>query len=405
MYVLKRSYVFDPYYGEWEQKDLKLFKINEIMAFSDFKLILALASDPDTEWAFMKSQMGEYHTDFTGRFGVGIWLSTFTEDTLPRSDRPVLLSEVNYVEYRELFRSGAKLKNVRIKGRDLTLIPRRTENQKYGINYFKDNCLLVINRRVFQIEEYLESLYIYHAGERLQEVPGEHSVGFIDFSRLNGIGATRVTENQVTDISNENDKKNNNIRFRVVLEEPITGKTPFIVINGHMHLLDGTIFQADAKTFVITIDAEKLVERILEDKKLYEKLEYVYNANIRGGGIRIDTLDITKLMANEWSFFGWINHNELLARREVISRSNTETMFQHYRVPKGLCYFEDGELAQPRIFNYNQYLCSLIVNRSRGRWHGHDTVKWEETKAKAKSGYNDKKPIERNIYIKDIYYF
>lgn len=405
MYVLKRSYVFDPYYGEWEQRNLKLFKISEIMTYADFKLVIALASDPDNEWAFMKSQMGEYHTDFTGRFGLGVWLSTFMEDTLPRSDRPTLLADINYVEYKELFRTGAKIKNIRIQGQDLVIKPRRTDEQKYGRPYFRNNCLLVINRRVFKLDDYLDEVYCYHSGERLREVSGEHSIGIIDFARLNGIGTTRVTENQITDLTNENDIKNNMIRFRIVLEEGITGKTPFVVIGGHMHLLDGSIFQADAKTLVVTISKEKLVERILEDKKLQERLDYVYNANIRGGGLRVDTLDIAKLMVDNWSFVGWINHTSLLVRREEIGRSNTETMYQHYRMPRGLCYFEDGELAQPRIFNYNQHLCSMIVNRSRGTWKAHDTIDWNETKAKAKTGYNDSKPLERNLYVKDIYYF
>lgn len=98
------------------------------MEIPDFKLVLTTAEDPDEEFVVMKQTLTEWHSDFVGRFALSIWLSTFTEDLLVRSDRPVKLPDIKYLESRELFRTGARVINVNVIGDDLEVKARRTLN-------------------------------------------------------------------------------------------------------------------------------------------------------------------------------------------------------------------------------------------------------------------------------------
>lgn len=403
MYTLKRSYIFDPVFSVWSRRDLSLFKISDIMNFHDFKLILVTDEDPDTEFAVMKETMEEYHSEFVGRFALSIWLSTFQEDTIARSDRPVKLPDIKYLESKELFRSGARLINVRVIGDDLELKCRRKEDQKYGLQYFRDNCLAVLNRRVYKFDEYLDDVYIYHGGERLKN-DSDYAINFLDFSQLGGIGHTWLRKDQITDLTTEFETKNNKVKFRVVLDEPVTGKTPFVVIGGTLHLLDDTIFQADANTFIVTVDKERLVQSIFNDKDLGERLSYVCNANISGGGLRVDTLDIPEMMAHHTSFFGWVNFTNLLVSVEEIPQSNTPDEFRFYRYPKGMVHYDDGEIAHISIFDYNQHQCSIVVTNTVKKDWMLNHQSWDDTVAKTQTGSST--PFEmRSLYVRDIYWF
>ncbi|CAH0447966.1 hypothetical protein SM033_00142 [Vibrio phage vB_VpaM_sm033] len=403
MYTLQRSYVFDDVFQTWSRKDLSLFKISEIMEIPDFKLVLTTAEDPDEEFVVMKQTLTEWHSDFVGRFALSIWLSTFTEDLLVRSDRPVKLPDIKYLESRELFRTGARVINVNVIGDDLEVKARRTPEQQYGTLYFHRNCLAVINRRVYKFDEYLEDVYIYHGATRLRE-DDDYAVNVLDFGDLGGVGHTWVREDQVTDLTNDDDRQNNNIRFRVVLDEDVIGKTPFVVVGGDLNLLNDTIFQADARTFVITLDREKLIKQVFKDKVQGEKLDFIYNANIRGGGLREDTLDIAKLMAHWSSFMGWVNFTNLLVRVEHIPQPRTPDMYQFYRYPKGMIHFSDGEIAQPTIFDYNQHLCSFMIKNTVEKDWMMNHQNWDETVAKTQTGASQPFRI-RDIYVRDIYWF
>ncbi|QNI20952.1 virion structural protein [Vibrio phage vB_pir03] len=403
MYILNRSYVFDSFFGSWDRKDLSLYKISEIMKFPDFKLILSLQTEPDKEFVVMKEALLEYNNDFTGRFALAVWLSEFTEDRLRRSDRPTNLRNVKHVWARELFRTGACVHNARIQGEDLELQSSRVGAQVYAPAYMYKNCLMAINRRVFRISKLLNKYFIYHAGDWLRDQP-DYSVGIIDFQQLGGIETFDIVPEMVTEITTETDKLNRRIRISIKLPEEVTGKTPFVVTDGHLSILDGSIFQANADTFVVTYDKKRLVENALIDKDIGERLPYMSSANISEGGARIDTLDIVKLVTNNRSFFGFVNHADLLVKFEDIPVSSKGTSYTHYRIPKGICYFDNGEMAQPTVFNYNQHHATLTVHDSIRKEWMHDTSDWTETKAKSKSGKGGKLSF-RNLYIKDIYYF
>lgn len=379
MYEFVRGYIYKD--NVWERAALAGQTMRAVLAYDDAKIILKVTGIV-SEVVIVKDDFSAYVPANILDLSVLAWLDSFTEHVIPESDRPVSLTEAKFLKIRDVWKTGVSVSSGNyFSGYFKTDVLITTPNQgdvRWSASDIEANALGCINGYVHRIKRRADQIYIMDGNKRVSESE-DHSIQFLDFFDLGGVTTEELLTEHLTLIPRtDTDIAMERSRVKIELTSNYYGKTPFIVTDGRLNILEDTLRQTGPSTFVVTISHKDALHHALKELTDNRKVEYAYNTNIRDGGITKSTFDPVKYLATTDSFICFIGSTGLTRREEPIRSLPMPRSYRHYRVPFGLVFFENMKLASVHALDYNKKNVHLLTLENERETFMYQTVPWGE---------------------------
>lgn len=220
------------------------------------------------------------------------------------------------------------------------------EGNPSAISTLVNNVLFTINGRIQSPKIKDNSLYLID-GSRIIDRDKNHHLGTINLTELGGFSLIKfndciITNNRIDGINNIN--VNTNV--------DMVNKTPMIVLDGVLYMLDVISKVSSNNTLNITISDDTL----LKFCKIFDNdTNWVNPISPDDTGFNKDTVNIDQLLTNDNSYIVLINTKNIYSRVETIHRTNIAGRYSFYRKPLGLILFDSGELAEYVVTGICEY--------------------------------------------------
>lgn len=367
MYTLIKTYVKKDYH--WQQVDVGGVSINTLLTqYQEVRSRIKWGGN--THDYMMDLTKNLHHIAPVNR---GMNLDTFitsqTEEVFDYAKRARLMVESDAVTYKPIYDYGivTKTGNYRYgedtpipygEDTDLELTsPNIPEYDSRHVGKLKDNALFTINGRVYDTVYDAKRLFVVNGHEAIRRHP-RYILSVIDFSRVGGISKEGIyNENLKLVDRSTDDRVKHQTRVVVDFTEDPSGKTPILVINGHLHILDGSYKIIDASKMLITIDHKLAVKRAIRHP--HHRLDWFDAANVRHHGIRTDRFYVDKYLDQTESFIVWIHTSDLSLYKEHLKDTGVIGAYNHYRAPTGMVFDHEHILQPYRITDYNSSVCEI----------------------------------------------
>lgn len=386
MFNFVRSYVKKGL--EWSSKDIRNEALSDILVnYANARIVVTWDTEPQ-EFSFTTKANRE-------SVGLGIttnslsqWLLTLPQDALVLGGAPAGLGSAQYVRYYEPWDiETVKVETTNLNYGEGKVIPKgrrvdiRLQTQHEGLDYrttanLAKNCLMVVNGRIVQTHYQAEWWYGLTAGESLLK-EDRNDIGLLDFTAVGGIEITPITpDNATTVVRTLSDQLRHITRVKLSMPKPMTGRTPILVVDGHIHILDGTYREVSKYNLLVEVDHSVAIQRAR--KRAGEALGYVQSANVRENSVNNATFDAGKYLAETDSFVVMVNTDDLSLHKERIPTTNIYGTLRHYRAPEGLVVYENRQIAHYRVTDYNEHVVSISVGDNRIKHYINDLTDWDQ---------------------------
>lgn len=342
------------------------------------------------------------------------WLASYSEPVLPTRMSVKRLKDVRNVKFTDISGYNLTIKagnhlyaegitSPKNSDHDLECYSELPEYDARSMRNLGDNSVIAVNGHICKTTFSNGRLWALDASTYVKaDTAPVFSV--IDFTDIGGCEKVYLN-NDNTKIALRSLDEERRYLTRAVVDTGISmqGKTPVIVIDGHLYIGNDTIKPISDTEVVIDVSHPTVLSKA--NDHTIERLGFVDSPNARENGLNLLTMDVSKLLTETDSFVILINTSELCVQREKLEVTNIEGFYTHYRAPTGLCMFENGRLAPYQINDYNAWTVCVATGSNIRRNMLWDTVKWEDLKVmwdvEAENGVDHKMEAE----IIDLYVF
>lgn len=287
---------------------------------------------------------------------VTTWLAGLDPDMVSHDNTKVTFNEVQSVKHWNLYDLPVKITGANAKfglgvpipkgmTRDLELSSDVDDALEFSTVNISKNMLIAINGRICKMSSIDGRAFALDAYNKMDE--GSNVMSAIDFTDVGGLQQVDITEDMVSEIiptTLDNDMQR--VRVTVDLPDISFDTTAILVMDGHLHVLDGSYKRLNDK-MVINVNIPLALKRASRFKNFNH--DFVASANVREKGIDGSTFDVKKYMHQTDTFIAFVNTNDLCIFKEPIQQTQTYGGYEHYRAPKGIVVSEEFEYM-PHIF-------------------------------------------------------
>lgn len=344
--------------NHWSQEDVSTRMLNDLLsAYQNVRLVVTY----DTENAergidLKKNRYAMSTADKTN--DVLTWLTVVDIDHLVFDNTKVSFNEVRSVKHWNLFDLPVKVEGANAKfgegqpipvgmKTDLKITSTAEQSSEISTRNIAKNMLIAINGRICKIDYVNDDGYIIDAYNKTYD--GGNILSAIDFTDVGGLTQVNINEDMVdVMIRTPLDIDLKRTRCTVDIPPEIDGNvTPILVMDGHLHALDGNYKRLGLDKMLININLELAVKRASRFKQYNHT--FVDSANVRESGIDGSSFDPKAYLHQTDSFIAFVHTNELCIFKEPLQQTQTYGGYEHYRAPKGIIVSEEFEYM-PHIY-------------------------------------------------------
>jgi hypothetical protein len=308
------------------------------------------------------------------------WITSLKNDSLVGVTDPIYPASAKSVMMRDSFFYQLKIDvgnhkfgpgNTLPYGEDKDLIitsnPKVKTFDKRHVVHLKDNALFCVNGQICRHYWNYDQIYLID-GHRKINGTRDNVISVIDFTDIGGFDIVDLKDSNVKVApQSTTDKKLQRTRAIVTLPKVVSGYTPILVLDGQMHILDGSYKIVADNQILINIDHMAAIKKAL--RYPFNRLDWLDPANVLLTGIRADHFYTQEFLTQTDSFIVMVKTSELSLKRESMSPTGLHGCYTHYRMPKGIMFFEDYTLAPYMTDGHTQYTVSLqTIDNRRMNW-------------------------------------
>lgn len=298
------------------------------------------------------------------------WLSALDPATVSHDNTAVSFNQIQCVKHFDLFDLPVTVSKGNINygvdvpipvgmDKDLQIVSKANDKTELSTANLAKNCLFALNGRICITSFDTGRAFIVDARDKVAATGG-NVLSVIDFTDVGGLTQVNITADMV-DAYVRNDKDISMKRQRVLINLPkaYLGTTPILVLDGHLHILDGSYRRKDGNKLFIDINLEHLMKRASQYKQTNHT--YVNSANVREKGVDGKTFDVKKFLDQTDSFIAFVHTEELCLFKEPLQQTGLYGGYEHYRAPKGIVVSERMEYMPHRYEEVSAEHLSITV--------------------------------------------
>lgn len=417
MYNYIKGYVKQNY--EWKELDISNVSLATLLNdYQNAKFIVKYDTDTIEFIASLFDNMDTI-TSIEKSQTLSQWLGTFTEQSLISTTAPRGLVDITAVRIFDPVMMRFKVESSNINYSPEKEIPdglkvdlRIRANFKTKIDIYSNtnvmnNMLITVNGQVVETFESFDWVYVLGAATKMQ-VEKSNVLQAVDFSYVGGITKVRLTQQNVTAIpETPSDKINGIRRVKVKTTQSLGNKTLMSVMDGHIFVPGDYTKMYDANTVILTIDVRKALLRNM--RRMGKDLRFAAAGDVGGNGFDKNTFDPVKYITTTYSLLIICNSPDIAVHRERVTNIGVYGQYFHYRCPKGLIFYENGEMVPYYINDFSPWGVSIATQDNRRVVPLISKINW--TTAKGIGATAERLPKFNNLhktmeaYVTDIYKF
>lgn len=242
---------------------------------------------------------------------------------------------------------------------DLIIQTNIPDGSKGSIEYLQNNCLTVVNDKIWGTDVINNAFYIKNATDSIDHIRGI-DIGLIDFSAFGGITKYPITTSNVRSIS-VNTEIGSRFQTTCAVDtgSGLTGKNVGLVIAGKLHILDNTYRQISSSAISFDIDHRQAYNYILN---LPEKFRQRYIPNYTQTiGYNNTYFDFLSYLTAGDSFVFTFNGEYVLRKDETLVDTKLPGHFETYRATNDIFFNDDGTICNYALRKGNKYVYTLSV--------------------------------------------
>ena len=212
-----------------------------------------------------------------------------------------------------------------------------------------DTSLLYLINGVITFPVYRDGkAYLIGATINLDRFTFQH-ISVLDFSLLGGYQKTVLTTNNVSILNSSI----NASTIKITSPIDLTNKTPLLVVNGYLHILDKTYSVTDNSTIVLHLDYNRMVNELYNLN--IETIDWIKPLNHLNDGIDLTTIDPIKYLTTGNSAIILVNTNLLSIDKKNLIRTGFSGKYKTDIIPQGVLYLEDGTIGDYSVTEVTGY--------------------------------------------------
>lgn len=410
MYTLKKSYIKKDF--GWSEKDISSETLATVLKYQNARITIQWDTEPAKDFFTNVNTELLYGHEMTKLFSV--WLGEQTKGSLKTTKKARGLVEANVVKFINLdqYEVTAEVGNIRYGDgvaipvgldTDIKFTNQLPDYDERSIANITKNCLAVVNGSIYTMAKNGKWGYIMGGNEALR-LEKENIISLIDFTSVGGIDTIPIDKTTTKVLDRTKDDIARNItRVRITSSKPITDCTPLLVLDGYLHVLDGSYKEVSATEMVVEVNHIRSLFRAAQKPRFSRN--WVSPANLRQFGMNLKTFDIVGYLAATESFMVLVCSADLCMHREPVTPTDINGIYSHYRAPMGIMYFDDMTLAPYYISDYNEHSVALNTIENHRPTYTFATVDLATTTGIAEYGYTAPDNYFKDAWILDLYTF
>jgi len=238
-----------------------------------------------------------------------------------------------------------------VQGKDLKLTKVNTVNSISSVN---TNTLFMVNGLVKAHSLYNDAIYIPNVIRELDSSFGKQ-VSLLDFSAVGGYTKTDISAADVTLYRSTPDSTTVHIKVPTIPPK----STLIAVVNGLIHILDGTYSTLDENTVTLTIDHGELIKTLVG--YIGSEIPWINNANLVNKGWDLNSINIPLCLDGPNSFFIIVD-KQLAKSVDVLSDTGITDRYTYHKYPEGILTLGTGRVVDYIVSRDNKY--DLVISTS-----------------------------------------
>lgn len=412
MYIYKRAYV--KLNWEWEEVDISSLVTQDVIdKYQDVKIIATIGTETAERGIRFKDNKGPLSlSDRTD--DITTWLANMSSDNIKEEFVKKNWADVEYVKFVSISDYPIMIKAGNIGYAEGVPIPAgmskdimfKTDNistDRYSTANIAKNMMFTLNGKVLQTEYRNEKVYAIDGVKRTFSTKA-NNFHIIDFTDVGGLTKHNISEGMVKVVDRSpKDITNGITRCLVTLPTVIGNTTPILVLDGYLHILDGTYETYDANKILISINHRTALTRAATNTRFPHS--YVDASNVRLGGVYISSFRAMDFLSQSDSFIALIHTDRLSIRKETLGRTDIIGGYTHNRATEGMVFGEAGDLM-PYHHNFaNENFVCLAVGDNRRKYYLWDTQEFTDIVSLVDNEERTRREEYQHAYIKELYTF
>ncbi len=232
---------------------------------------------------------------------------------------------------------------------DLSII--LTDGDTRSIDAIYKNYLFFVNGKVFFSDKVDNTLWLKKAVAHL-DMGKHHQLSVLDFTALGGYETLKISSEMIT----VNLQTDNRCVATLTLPVDIGDKSILMVLNGRLHILDGTYRCDSNTTIVIDLNLNQVITEHYEYKA--DDLKWIAPLSLGGDGYDLTTFDVVKYL-NVNSAVLMLPVKDLCIRETVLHKTCIPGKYTCANSPIGIMLFQDGSIGSYKVTEIASYGVSI----------------------------------------------
>jgi len=261
----------------------------------------------------------------------------------------------NYVEMMSVWHYGFDANRCQYNDRNTLVNPNflpdiiitQSEGSTNLFGAQTNDLLFVLNGVIFPYIIDSNKVYIKNGGIYLDYFNFQ-AINVIDFTLVGGFNLAPINASNVSVFHSDN--------TCAVLHVNVPkqkGKTPLVMLNGRLRLLDNTYSFIDNNTLTIKLDYSKMIEETVGMP--INNLNWVAPASTNGTGLVVSSINPITYISSTYCAIIFVNTDQLSIHVEPLLRSGFAGQYSLSHTPHGLVYLSDGSLSDYAVTSVTQY--------------------------------------------------
>ena len=277
--------------------------------------------------------------------------------TLPVALSPIkTLNHRKSVLYSSIWNYGLQVERCSFSSTILTdninnlpdLVINQVDTQLTPVNTLYNQVLYTVAGRVFFEHLVDDRAYLMNASIYLDYYQSQH-ISIIDFSALGGFDRYVCTTENCTVIHETED----HALVTMVLPVSIKGKTPLLILNGILRILDDHYVVIDDTKIAITLPYTELLTEVA--MLPVNSLGWIQATNVEHTGYNLDSLNPLAYLTTGNSAIIVLDTGELSIVREPLLKTGFTGRYTLPYIPTGILYLQDGSMGDYVVSSTTDY--------------------------------------------------
>lgn len=243
----------------------------------------------------------------------------------------------------------------------------KAEGQVNTLANLNDKLLFMVNGRVFFHTLLDEEAWLIGATAELDK-GFDKQISALDFTYIGGYERIIFEIGDVALRSKTDSTSVVTITSSVSLKD----KTPLLVIDGRLLLMDDTYQTISDTKIRATIQHDRLVA--LAEHRDAASLGWVLPATIDGIGYDLSTVDIVAALTNGRSGIIIVDTDALCIFKQTVGRTGFRGRYEFYRLPDGILQLEDGTIGDYVVTSTSSFSVEISTTEPHSIQRISDTV-------------------------------